>query len=140
ADPGPFTDNRDIDRGDGAAPLSDEIGGIAQEPVRPRGAPAAAAGRQLRPDVACPDRPEHGIGQGMKPDISVRMTREAHAVRDLDAAYPEMIPWGKGMDVEALPDANVALSGGDQALGGSEILRCRDLQIVLAAFNDQRSQ
>src|SRR6266478_9924919 len=67
------------------------------------------------------------------------MTREAHAVRDLDAAYPEMITWGKGMDVEALPDANVALSGGDQPLGGSKILRCRDLQIVLAAFNHHRS-
>ena len=59
-------------------------------------------------------------------------------VRDLDAAYPEMIARGEGVDIEALPDADVAEPGGEQPLGGGEILRRRHLQIVLAAFDDQR--
>ncbi len=61
-------------------------------------------------------------------------------MRDSDAAYPEMIAWRKGVHVEALADADIPLSGGEQALGRGKVLRSRNLQIVFAAVNNQRGQ
>src|SRR5260370_36622801 len=46
ADPGPFADNRDIDRGAGAPPPSAEIGGLAQEMGGAPAAPARVAPRE----------------------------------------------------------------------------------------------
>jgi len=90
ADPGPFADIVTSTAAT-APPALGRDRGIAQGTGGGRAAPAVVAGRNAPPMYACPDRPEHGIGQGMKPDISVRMTPRLMLWRDLDAAYPEMI-------------------------------------------------
>ena len=61
-------------------------------------------------------------------------------VRDLDPADPEMIAGAERMNVETLADADIRLASRNQPLCGGEILRCRHLQIVLAAVDDQRRQ
>src|SRR5438270_10711821 len=76
----------------------------------------------------------------MQADIGVGMARKAHVVWEPDAADPEMIPRRKGVNVIPLADPDIIPPGGEQALGGSEILPGRYLQIVFAALDDQRDQ
>ena len=139
-DLGPLADDRDVDRGNGAASRTHEIGGVAQELVRRGAAPARVARREMHADVAGADRAEHRVGQRVQSDIGIGMSGKAHAVRDRDTAYPEMIARGEGVHVEALADADIALPGGEEALGRGKVLRSRNLQIVLAAVDDQRRQ
>src|SRR5260370_19241400 len=68
------------------------------------------------------------------------MAGKAHAVRDFDGAYPELLAGSKGVHVKALADADIALRRGDQARRSGEILRGRNFQIVFAALDDQRDQ
>ncbi len=116
-----------------------QFGGVAQELVGRRAAPARIARREVHADIAGADRTEHRVGQGVKADIGIGMTDEAPSVRDFDAADPEMITGGERVYVEALPDADIALPGGDEPLGCGEIFWRRHLQIVFAAVDDQRA-
>src|SRR5437763_17132794 len=51
-----------------------------------------------------------------------------------------MIARREGVHVEALTDTDIALPGGEEALGRGKVLRSRNLQIVFAALDDQRGQ
>ena len=76
----------------------------------------------------------------MKADIGVGVPGEAHAVRDFDAAYRDMITRGEGVDIETLTDPDVAEPRRNQPLGGGEIIGRRNLQIVVAAGDRERRQ
>ena len=98
------------------------------------------ARREMHADIAGADRPQHRVGQGVETDIGVGMAGQARVVRDLDAAYANLVTSGEGVRVESLPDANIATPRRDQPLGRSEILRRRYLEIVFAAGDHQRRQ
>src|SRR5712671_457404 len=125
---GPLADDRDVDRGNGTTPRAHEIGGVAQELVGRGAAPAWVARREMHANVAGADCAEHRVGQRVQSDIGIGMSGKAHAVRDPNTAYPEMIAWGEGVHVEALADADISLPGGEEALGRGKVLLSRNLQ------------
>ncbi len=94
----------------------------------------------MHPDIAGADRSQQRIGQGVQPDIGIRMPNRRHLVRDRHAADHDMITWAEGMHVETLADANVALPRGEEPLGGGEVFGRRYFQIVLAAGDNQRGE
>src|SRR5215469_6988356 len=106
-DPGPLTDDSDIDRADDTTLCSHQIRGVAQELVGSGAAPARFARRKMHPDIAGADRAEYGVGQSMKADIGVGVPDKAHVVRDFDAAYRYMITRGEGVDIETLTNPDV---------------------------------
>ena len=80
----------------------------------------------MEADIASPNRAEDRVGQSVKADIGIRMTGKSHAMRDLDAAYPEMIAGRERVNIEALPDPDIASPGSDQPFSGGEIFWSRD--------------
>jgi hypothetical protein len=71
-------------------------------------------------DITLADRAEQRIGESVKDDISIAMTRKAAAVRDQQAAQPELLALGEGMDIEA--EAGAAdQAGGEPGLRSVEI-------------------
>jgi hypothetical protein len=113
---------------------------MTQELVGRSTAPTRVGRRKMHANVTRPDRPEHGIRQGVQPDIRIRVPGEAHAVRYPHPADPQMVAGDERVDIEALPNPDIPLPSGKQPLGGGEIGRRRDLEIVLRAFDDQRRQ
>ncbi len=101
---------------------ADQIGGVAQELVGGRTAPARITRRKMHTDIAGPDRAQQRVGQCMEPDIGVGMTDETCPVRDLDPANEYPIARPESMDVEALTNPHIAQPGSDQTLGNGEIL------------------
>ncbi len=112
---------------------------MAQESVGSGAAPARIARRKMHADVAGPDRPEHAR----------RSAREARHRRpsgprgscSCGISTPHIMTWSpgaKGCTSKPCPTRISPCRRGEQPLGSGEILRCRDLQIVLAAFDDQR--
>jgi hypothetical protein len=100
-----------------APSLADESGGMSEKLVGRGTPPARITRREMRPDIAGADRSKHRVRQGVKTDIGVGVTHKARLVRDLDAANSNAIAWAEGVHVEALTDANVALSCHEQPLG-----------------------
>src|SRR5260370_22087355 len=123
--------------GDAAAGGNDELGGMAEEAVRGRAAPARIGGREMHADIAGADCAEYRVGEGVETDIGVGMSDQTVAVRHRDAAQPELVAGPEGVDVEALTGADVAAPRGEQPFGAREIVRRRHLEIILAAL-DQR--
>src|ERR1700751_4453116 len=109
----PLADDRHIDRGDHAALRLHESRGMAQELIGSRAAPTGIGGWKMHADVAGPDCAGNRVGQRVQSNISVGVPSEAHAVRDFDATYPDMIPRGERVHVEALPDTDITEPGGD---------------------------
>src|SRR3546814_17736455 len=92
-------------------------------------------------DIACAQRPQNRIGQGVQPDIRVGMAEQALVMRYRDAAQGHMVAGTEAMHVEAGADPQFALGRCSSTgfcmacrqLGAGEILRRRELAVVLAA-------
>ncbi len=92
----------------------------------------------MHADIAGADRAQHRVGQRMEADIGVGMADEGGVVRDFDAADENPVARPESVRVKPLPDAHIAPPRRDQPLGGGEVFRRRQLQIVLAAGDQQR--
>ena len=125
---------------DAALGLRDEIGGVAQEQMRGRAAPFRVARREMHADIAGAERAEHRVGQRMQPDIGIGMADKPVAVRDFEAAQPDMIARPESMYVEALAAAEIAGTAARQLFGAREIVCRRHFEIALRAFDEAHGQ
>ena len=55
----------------------------------------------MRADVAVGQRAENGVGDGVRQNVGVGMAFEPVAVRDGDAAEPDLVAGAKSMDVRS---------------------------------------
>jgi hypothetical protein len=72
-------------------------------------------------DIALANRPQHGIGQGVKTGIGVRVAEERSVVVYPNPAEPDVVARPEGVHVKSLPDAGLSGSG-CEGLGHGEIL------------------
>src|SRR5260221_7505146 len=104
----PLADHRHVDMGDAAAGGNDELGGMAQEAVRGRAAPARIGGREMHADIAGPDCAGYRLGQGGDTDLAVRMTDQTLAVLHRRSPQPEPVPGPEAVGLTTPTCADVA--------------------------------
>src|SRR3546814_20889533 len=85
--------------------MTQEERGTGTTPLRIRG-------WEMLADIACAQRSQHRIGQGVKPDIRVGMAVQALVTRYHDAAQTHMVAGPEEMNVEAGADPKFALGRG----------------------------
>ena len=90
--------------------------------------PLRVAGRKMRTDVAFADRAQHTVGESMEKHVGIAVPGKTAIVRDLDAAQPELLAQGQGVDVEAEPRAGrqrLARLGAGEIVGQGDLLQGR---------------
>src|SRR3546814_15616311 len=82
--------------------MTQEERGTGTTPLRIRG-------WEMLADIACAQRSQNRIGQGVQPDIRVGMAEQALVMRYHDAAQGHMVAGTEAMHVEAGADPQFAL-------------------------------
>ena len=97
--------------------------------------PLRIAGREMPPDIPQRQRTVKRIGQGVHPDIGVRMAAEAVRVRDAPPAQDHVIAGAESMYVKAVAGADIHRLSVHHARRAVEILRMRQFQVLLFALD-----
>ncbi len=90
------------------------------------------ARREMIADIAGSDRAEQRIGERVQPGIGIAVADKAVAVRDGDAAQPDMIAGAEAMDIEAAGSAR-GEGRGDHGRGFGKISAARHLESAFVA-------
>ncbi len=95
----------DVEMVDLAALRPHQRTGMGEELIGGRAAPLLVGGREMGADIAVGDGAEQRVGQGVQRHVAVGMGEHAAVGGDLDAAEPDMVALGEGVDVEAGAEA-----------------------------------
>ncbi len=133
----PLADDRRIDMRHHAATPRHARHGVTQEDVRCGALPLRLARREMRADVAVPDRAQNGVGDGVQNDIGIRVTRQRLVVRQLASAEPDVVARHEGVNIVSLADTNIEQAGLQAALGTLEIVSGRDLGVLGLTFEHE---
>ncbi|KAG1087531.1 hypothetical protein G6F40_013703 [Rhizopus arrhizus] len=137
---GSLADHGDVGVADAPAALAQQAVAVAHELTAVGALPAIITRGEVLADVTQRPRAEHGIAQGMQDHVAVAVREHATAVR-----YPW--PMRTGGNGAVLMDTTLAAGPRGQSAGAAgkyefepvQIGRGGDLEVVLAAFHQQRA-
>ncbi len=93
----------------------------------------------MHADVALREAAVDGVGNRVHADIGIRVAKQRMCMGVCDAAKPDMITFGKCVDVKAVAKSDVhAVS--HQPKGACKVRLARDLEIVFRAFDNGNGQ
>ncbi len=87
-------------------------------------------------DVAVAERAVERVGKRVQADVGVGVAGQALVVRNAQAAEPDVIAGGEGVDVEALADPHVGRRVDEPRFGGAEVVHGRDFHVRRVAVED----
>ena len=111
-----------------AATFANEPDRMFEKEGRVHAAPLRIARRKVSAYIAGSDRAEQRIGQGVQPDIRIRMAGKAPVVRDCDAAQHDVIAIFEGVYVETGTRPQVGRA--KQPFAVFEIFFCRHFDVL----------
>ncbi len=87
--------------------LRREIAGMLEKLKTVAAFPARIGIREMHPDIACRDRAQNRIGDGMRENIGIGMALKPELGWNRDAAQNQRPPRGNAVNVPALPDSRI---------------------------------
>ena len=113
---------------------------MTQENMARRPLPLRIGGGEMPPDIALCQCAIDCIGQGVHPHICIRMAQKRPAMRHFHTTKPDVIAFGKGMNVETIAKPDIHAGPFKNSFRTGEIAGESEFDVVFCAFHDGHGQ